>query len=392
MLAEVNVDFLSPLAAIIGLAAAVPIAAAAVRERRHQAIRAAIGLDDPPAGSRLREIAIWVVVFGLLAAAAAQPVIHVPSTVEQRTDAEAYVVIDTTRSMLAASSADGPKRIERAREVAANIRRALPDVPFGVASHTNRPLVHLFPSADAEEFELVLNRSIGINRPPGTRGRLFTISTDFQTLVAMGSANFFSAGSTKRLVIFLSDSESGAYAVRALVDGLRKGGVDLLLVRLWDADERVWQKDGRPEAAYRPDELSLERFSDLATLTTGGRVYGEGELDAIVAAARAYLGTGPVVQVAAPGHTISLAPYAVLAACVPLAFLLLPGLIPARRRRVSRLRAASEHVVLYLGLRRGQPERERERFDAGAAGPGPAGTPSTRGRRPGRVRARAGGA
>jgi hypothetical protein len=329
----VELSFLSPFAVLIGLAVAIPIAAAVVRERRHGVVRQAVGLGDPPGRSHTPEIVALAVTFGLLAAAAAQPVVRVPGTVQQRTDAEAYVVIDTTRSMLAARAEGDSMRIQRAKELAVEIRRALPDVPFGVASHTNRSLPHMFPGADADQFELVVNRAVGVNRPPGTRKQLFAVSTDFSALETLATDNFFSADSTKRLAIVLSDGESQEFSAKLLADDLRKGGVELLLVRFWNEDERVWQPNGQAEPRYRPNENAYEHLVDLAALTTGGRVYGEDELDTIIAAARNYLGTGPVVTLPAPGRTVSVAPYAVLAACIPLGLLLLFGLLAGWGRR-----------------------------------------------------------
>jgi hypothetical protein len=292
-----------------------------------------VGLGDPPGRSHTPELVALAVASGLLAAAAAQPVVRVPGTVQQRTDAEAYVVIDTTRSMLAARAEGDAMRIQRAKELAVDIRRALPDVPFGVASHTNRSLPHMFPGADADQFELVVHRAVGVNRPPGTRKQLFAVSTDFSALETLATDNFFSADSTKRLAVVLSDGESQEFSAKLLAEDLRKGGVELLLVRFWNEDERVWQPNGQAEPRYRPNEKAYEHLVDLAALTTGGRVYGENELDAIVAAARTYLGTGPVVTLPAPGRTVSVAPYAVLAACIPLGFLLLPGLLAGLGRR-----------------------------------------------------------
>ena len=70
-----------------------------------------------------------------------------------RTDAEAFVVLDVSRSMLAQSSLTRPQRIERAKAAAIELRRGLPDVRVGVASLTDRVLPHLFPSADEKVFE-----------------------------------------------------------------------------------------------------------------------------------------------------------------------------------------------------------------------------------------------
>jgi hypothetical protein len=331
----VDIAFLSPLTALLGLAVAVPLAAIAMRERRHRAMRRSVGLGDPHARVHLPEAVALIVAFGLLGAAAAQPVVRIPTTVEQRTDAEVYVVIDITRSMLAAGSAEGPTRIERAKQVALDLRRALPDVPFGVASHTNRSLPHLFPTADAAQYELVVTKAVGINRPPGTESNPFARSTDFSSIGAIATENFFSASTTKRLAIFLSDGESNLFAERRLAKALADGGVELLLVQLWDPDDRVWQQDGTPEPAYRPSEPSTEAFLALAELTLGGRVYRDEELAELAAAARRYLGSGPLVEVSAPGRTVSLAPYAVLAACISLGFLLLGGLVRGMRPRAK---------------------------------------------------------
>jgi hypothetical protein len=328
-----DIAFLSPFAALLALAVAVPLAAIALRERRHGNVRSAIGLGDPPARVHLPEAVALVVAFGLLGAAAAQPVVRIPTTVEKRTDAEAYVVIDITRSMLAGRSAESPTRIERAKQIALDLRRALPDVPFGVASHTNRSLPHLFPTADAAQYELVVTKAVGINRPPGTESNPFARSTDFSSFGAFATENFFSAGSTKRLAIFMTDGESNLFAERKLAEVLADGGVELLLVQLWEPEDRVWQQDGTAEPAYRTSEVSREAFLALGELTLGGRVYDGDELAEVISAARGYLGSGPLVEVSAPGRTVSLAPHAVLAACIPLGFLLLGGLLHGFRAR-----------------------------------------------------------
>jgi hypothetical protein len=83
-------------------------------------------------------------------------------------------------------------------------------------------------------------------------------------------------------------------------------------------------------AGERPAGAALPAY---AALTVGGRVFDETEISEAVDAARRYLGTGPFVEAPAGGRTESLARYAVLAACIPLALLLLPGLLPGRVTR-----------------------------------------------------------
>jgi hypothetical protein len=340
-----SVSFLSPHAALVGLVLLVPLTALVLRDRRDGRVRKTLGLAAPGRRSHVVVVGAWVVVFGLLAAAAAQPVVRIESTVATRTDAQAFFVFDITRSMLASRGVDSPQRIDRAIETALDVRRGLADLPVGVGSLTNRPLPQLFPTADQDAFQLVVRRSIGVNRPPGTKRGLFGLSTDFTALEAFATDNYFTPDAVRRLVVLFTDGESRAFAPRDLVQKLQKGGVDLIVVRFWNRDERIWQANGRPEPEYRPSSFTLPAVDDLAALTTGGRVFQEDETAAIVAAAQGYVGRGPTVPVAAPGHTVSLAPYAVLAACIPLAFLLLAGILPARWRRTRRYYVGSADVM-----------------------------------------------
>jgi hypothetical protein len=337
------VTFLSPAGALIGLAVAAPVGALLLRERRAAGTRRALGLEPPPLRALAPSVLAWVVAFGLLAAAAAQPVSRPERSVLERTDAEAYVVFDITRSMLASGAPGQPTRLARALDSAVELRRSLGDVPVGVATFTNRPLPNLFPTADADAFELVVRNAIAVNRPPGTVGGPSTLSTDLGALEGFARENYFGAAATKRLVVLYTDGESRSFSARELVAKLQKGGVELVVVRLWDATERVWREDGTPEPAYLPDRTSLQSIEALAALTTGRRTFGDDEPGALSAVTRGLLGDGPRVPIERAGQTVSLAPYAVLAACIPLAFLLLPGLLPAtghlRQLAYSMLRA-----------------------------------------------------
>lgn len=325
-----NVSFLYPIGALIGLAVLIPLAALLLRERRMRGTRRALTLEPPPRLAFMPAIAAWILAFGLLAAAAAQPVMRVDSTVTRRTDAEAFVVFDTTRSMLASRAPAAATRMQRALEAATEIRAALPGIPVGVGSLTNRPLPHLFPTTDEQAFDQVVRQSIGVNRPPGSETGLFNVATDFQSLEALASTNWYRPASVKRLAILLTDGESSTFAIRTLVSRLSKGGIELVVVRFWNASERVWQPNGSAEPLYRPQPLALPQVAELAARTTGGRVYDETELAAAAGASLRYLGNGPAVAAAAGGRTVSLAPYAVLVACIPLALLLLPSLVPRR--------------------------------------------------------------
>jgi hypothetical protein len=93
-----------------------------------------------------------------------------------------------------------------------------------------------------------------------------------------------------------------------------------LIVRFWNAHERVYTPNGRIEP-YRPEVQSLRPLRRLAARTPGGQLFGEGELKQAVAAARAWLGHGPSRRIGRP-RRFELAPYAALAAVLPIAFLL----------------------------------------------------------------------
>jgi hypothetical protein len=158
--------FLSPKGALVALGVLVPLAALVLVARRGSRLRAALAV---PRATRWR-LAVPTVAAALVAAlfgvAAAQPVAESETALEVRTDAEAYVVIDISRSMLARSGLDGAMRLARAKAAAVKLRSALPEIPVGVASLTDRVLPHLFPSADADTFRTTVALALGIEQPP----------------------------------------------------------------------------------------------------------------------------------------------------------------------------------------------------------------------------------
>ena len=109
----------------------------------------------------------------LLGIAAAQPVLGTERSVPERTDAEAFFVMDTSRSMLAADGPEGATRFDRAVEAASAIHDRIPQVRSGIVSMTDRLLPHVLPTTDRRVFETTLRRSIGVELPPPA----FTYST-----------------------------------------------------------------------------------------------------------------------------------------------------------------------------------------------------------------------
>src|SRR5581483_10907957 len=128
--------FLSPFHALLALLALPLLAAALVRERQAARVRAVLGLSAPPLRAHA-EVALAVSLVALLALVASQPAIHRTKVVHGRTDAAAMLVVDVSRSMLAARDASAPTRLRRAAAFAARLGDELRHVPVGVASFTD---------------------------------------------------------------------------------------------------------------------------------------------------------------------------------------------------------------------------------------------------------------
>jgi hypothetical protein len=327
-----ELSFLTPSAALIGLTVMLPLAALWIRERRFGQLRRAIGLEPPARPWRLGRATALAAVFGLLALAAAQPAVRTVTSTQVRTDAQVFVALDTTGSMAASAARGAPTRFERASDFAVRLRSGLPDIPVGVASLTNRALPHLFPTADQSAFASTVAGAVGINRPP-PRPDVFLRSSSFEPLAGFADENFFSTDSVERLVVLLSDGESQLFPPRTLASKLEEGGVQLIVVRFWDADERIWFPSGRPDPGYATNPASQAPVEELASITAGGRVYEEDELSEVLEGSRAYLGEGPLQELESAGGVRPLAVYLIAATALPLAFLFSLGLSLGAPRR-----------------------------------------------------------
>jgi len=320
-----TLTFLSPLGGLLVLAAVLPLAGLVLATRRVAAARALLGLARPAGGAPRSTIAALVAVPVLLGIAAAQPAIRAPETANVRTDAQAMFIIDTSRSMLARSSAADPTRLARAQRAAVRLRSALSDVATGVGTLTDRALPNLLPIADVAAFQATVERAIGIERPPPQETNVN--ATTLGPLSELATQGYYSASARRRLLIVLTDGESRAYDVGSLAATLRDEGpgVSLILVHFWRPGERVYRRSGRPEAAYFPHEGSRRELDRLAAAADGAS-FDEEQLDAVEARARSELGSGQTASQGISPHTIPLAPYVAAASLLPLAFLF-------RRRR-----------------------------------------------------------
>ena len=312
--------FLSPLGALLILGVLLPIGAVFLVRRRARRVRTGLGLIEPSPWHVVLTLATMIAAGTFLGVAAAQPVVERTTTVHVRTDAEAFVVVDISRSMLARRGASGEQRIDRAKRIARELRASLADVRFGVVSLTDRVLPHLFPSADADVFEATLDRSLGIEQPP-PRSSLATSATKLDALAAIRTLHFFAPLSRKRLLVVLTDGETQPVAGARLGALLqRPPAIETVFVHLWHPDERVYTGNV-PEAQYRPDPSARALLDGIAK-SVGGSVFAEGDVTPATQKARELLGSGPTVVQGEESGRVPLAPYLAAAALAPLALLL----------------------------------------------------------------------
>lgn len=315
-----SLSFLTPTGALLALGILVPLVALFFVRRRAARVRALLELGDARARGLVAAILAVLAAGTFLGLAAAQPVVERTRTLETRTDAEAFVVLDVSRSMLARQSSGAATRLERAKSAARRLRATLPEVRFGIASLTDRVLPHLFPSVDQKVFDATLTRSLGIEQPP-PRSSLATNATSLDALATIRTQRYFAPMSRQRLLVVLTDGESQPVTAARLASVFRRPpGIDLVFVHFWSSDERVFSGDS-PEPQYRPDPSSGIVLDGLARAVSG-EVYAESELGAAAAKARDLIGSGPTVVRGERSGEVPLAPYLAIATLAPLGLLL----------------------------------------------------------------------
>jgi hypothetical protein len=312
-----GVSFLTPLAALFGLAVVVPLGALLLTERRARQVRQVLRLA---AGRRaLLPVVIALVLLPMLVAvAAAQPVVVRQQNVSERADAQAFVLIDTSLSMQAASSRHSADRLARAKALATKLERALPDVPFGIATMTDRSLPDLMPTVDQTVFSRTIDQSVAINSPPPSQphqGR----ATTFDALAPLVQSNFYSAGVQRRLLVVFTDGESAKISPLLRLELQRR--VAPVFVHVWEPGEHIYKANGKEDPRYSADPTSTAQLDQMARLTDG-HLFTEHDLGGIERAARAAVGRAQTHTFVSAYARVPLAPWFVLAAIVPLAFLL----------------------------------------------------------------------
>jgi hypothetical protein len=316
----VDLHFLTPSAGLIALAVTLPLALLALTERRARRARAVLGLPSPGRVDRLLLPVALCGLAALLGLAAAQPVLRTERAQLARRDAQVFVAVDISRSMLAAASATAPTRLDRAKAVAKELRAALADTPAGVATFTDRPLPLLFPTSNRDAFASTVEQAIGIERPPPRSTA--SIVTTFEALAPIPPGGYFGPEAAHRLLVVVTDGESEGFDVDLVRQSFAaRPRIGVVVVRMGASGERVFGPDGLPEPGYVPPPTSNRALASFLA-ATHGRAFGEHDIGGAVSAARAMLGTGPRARLGSISGRTDLAPWLVVAAVLPLGIVL----------------------------------------------------------------------
>jgi hypothetical protein len=308
--------FLTPRGGLAVLALGLPLAGLALAARRERSARQILRLEAPPPVQRLPRVAALVAVPVLLGLAATQPALRSRTVARVRTDAQAFFVVDVSRSMMASRTPSGPTRLERAKQDAIAIREAISQVPSGIATLTDRVLPDLFPNPDPNVFAQTMTSAVAIENPPPNTSNV--LATSLGALGAVGTQNFFDPTARRRVAVVLTDAETSAFNPAKVAHDLEAGpGVKIVLVHVWSADERVFDANGQAEQGYHVHPESTQAIASVAS-AAGGQVFGEGSIGKAAQAVRADLGNGPTRIQGRTERTRTLAPYVALLALLPL--------------------------------------------------------------------------
>jgi hypothetical protein len=345
-----SVTFSHPEAAAVALVGLVPVIVSLARARAAERLRSELGLPRSPLRARLARPLALACAFALLGLAIAQPSIRRQHERLARTDAQLLVVLDSSRSMLAAPGPGGRPRYRRAAAFARRLHAELPELAAGVGSLSNRVLPYLFPTVDDRAYQAVLDQSYGVQRPPPALDTDRWV-TSFDKLSEVAVRRFFAPSVRKRLVVVLSDAETRPFDAVGVLRTLRQAHVTPIVVRFWRPGERI------PGDSYRATQQ--HELADLRA--SGWPAYPETAFGRVVARIQQTLGTGPVAQVGYQRRDTSIAPIVALAALAPFLLVLAPAgqlrIRPARSRWPSRRSGRRRPGRAAPAPRRPEPSR-----------------------------------
>ncbi len=355
-----TVDFLTPLAALVALAVVVPLAIALLVSRRAAGIRGTLRLPSPRLRSRAFPVVALVLAGALVGVAAAQPVLERTTPAHVRTDAEVYVVLDVSRSMLARSERS-LAGADRAREVGRGRGPGAARRDQGRDRFADRPR----PAAPLPERERGRvpgdHRAVDRDRPAAAAGTTVRERDDPR-----------GARPRRDPQVLLADRRAPPARRRhrrrdpAAERGGGRGerwprppGIETVFVHVWGPSERVFVR-GIAAPDYKPDPTSRASLDRLASATRGA-VYSEDEVGAAAREARRRLGTGPTVVQRDRRERKPLAPLAALAAFLPLGLLLAAPAADYQLANKPLSKASYSPARSHQRRRRGTPDLARLR-------------------------------
>jgi hypothetical protein len=315
-----GVTFLTPLGALLSLAAVLPLVAVLRMERRRRRVRSVLGVSAGIRGAVAPAVLALVLLPCLVGVAAAEPVVVNRELVRERGDAQAFFVFDTSRSMLASAGPGKPDRLARAERIAGSLERALGNVAVGIASMTDRTLPDLMPTTDGALFARTLEESVGIDEPPPSRPYGRGRSTSLAALVPLATSRFYTPGVTHRLLVVFTDGEA-----QPLTSTLRQlaplRALSPVFVHVWAPGEGIFERSGRRDPNYTaaPQSATLLR---AAAQAVGGSAFEERQLGQIEAQVRRAVGEGLATAHVSGYARVPLAPWVALVGVLPLGFLL----------------------------------------------------------------------
>ena len=338
--------------ALVGLLLLAPLVWFELRRvRRERRAARALGLE-PQRIWRAAERAVCAgIVVALVVFAASEPSLRQTKRVQLRQDAEAYLFVDASASMLASASPSAPTRLQQARTAGERFAQALPpDLPLGAGALPQAPLPLTMPIGDRQLFITTINRQTN----PGTLPEQYyggVTATNFSNLSLLTSARFFRKESKHRIVIVLTDAEGPSFDSTAVAAALQKQHIKLVVVRFGSSGDRIWlHPPNHAPVLVTKFASDLSGLGELRLLTseTGGAFYDQSQVGGAIHKVTRLAGHGPD----RPAQPIalyadSLGPYAVLAALPFLAWLaggLLPLTTPLGLRARRRGHRASDAV------------------------------------------------
>ena len=234
-----------------------PLAAALLGRAARDVVRRTLGLEAarraarPRADPRSRRRGS-----SLLGLAAAQPALAHRSSQRVRKDVQALFVLDTSRSMAASATATSPTRLDRAIAAAVRLRAAIPEVPSGVATLTDRVLPDLLPVADIGQLRR-RRPPRGRDREPAAAGLERSRDRPTPRSRTSRSGNYFDPAASRRIVVLLTDGESNPVDAGEIArDAAGCEGLPLRLGSLLERRRvglrRQGQAGGRLPARTRP--------------------------------------------------------------------------------------------------------------------------------------------